>query len=238
MRYREHRHAHSHLALGLVVLAIGIILTLGNLDIIRVRDVFYYWPVLFIIYGLVRLLQPEDRSGRILGVIAIFIGTALLLDRLYLLPFSLWAYWPIIIVFIGASIIWRAFERREVPISRLADGTSLPDGNSTVRAFAFMGGIKRNINSRDFRGGELTAVMGGCEIDLRNASIESGDAIIDVFAFWGGVEIRVPMDWTVIVDATPLLGGFDDKTRPPETPSKKRLVLKGYAIMGGVEISN
>jgi hypothetical protein len=80
--------------------------------------------------------------------------------------------------------------------------------------------------------------MGGCEIDLRNASIESGDAIIDVFAFWGGVEIRVPMDWTVIVDATPLLGGFDDKTRPPETPSKKRLVLKGYAIMGGVEISN
>jgi hypothetical protein len=33
------------------------------------------------------------------------------------------------------------------------------------------------------------------------------------------------------------MGGFDDKTRPPADPSK-RLVLRGFVIMGGVEVKN
>ena len=51
--------------------------------------------------------------------------------------------------------------------------------------------------------------MGGCEIDLRHASID-GEAVIDIFALWGGVELRVPPDWTVVSRVTPILGGVDD----------------------------
>ena len=69
------------------------------------------------------------------------------------------------------------------------------DANSTISGVAVLGGGHRGNNSRSFRGGELTAVMGGCEIDLRQAAIE-GEAVIDVFALWGGIEIRVPEDWT------------------------------------------
>ena len=101
-----------------------------------------------------------------------------------------------------------------------------------------MSGFKRTSNTQNFKGGELTAIMGGCEIDLRQASIKDGEAVIDVFAFWGGIELKVPLDWSVVIEATPLLGGFDDKTRPPQGGSAKRLVVKGYAIMGGFEITN
>jgi hypothetical protein len=80
-------------------------------------------------------------------------------------------------------------------------------------------------------------MMGGCEIDLRHASI-GGEAVFDVFALWGGIEIRVPPDWTVVSRITPILGGVDDKTRPPQAASRHCLVLRGFIVMAGVEIKN
>ena len=102
---------------------------------------------------------------------------------------------------------------------------------------AVLGGVNRGNNSRAFRGGDLTAVMGGCEIDLRQAAIE-GEAVIDVFAMWGGIEIRVPENWSVVGRVTPILGGYEDKTRPPRDAGTQRLIVRGMVIMGGVEIKN
>jgi predicted membrane protein len=88
----------------------------------------------------------------------------------------------------------------------------------------------------NFRGGEITAVMGGCALDLRNSSIQD-EAVVTVFAFWGGVTLKVPPDWTVVLNGTPIMGGFEEKTIAPPDNSK-RLIIRGYAIMGGVEVRN
>jgi hypothetical protein len=79
--------------------------------------------------------------------------------------------------------------------------------------------------------------MGGCELDLRHAAID-GEAVIDVFALWGGIDIRVPENWTVVSRVTPVLGGVDDKTRPAAGASLHRLVLRGFVVMAGVEVKN
>ena len=80
--------------------------------------------------------------------------------------------------------------------------------------------------------------MGGCEIDLRKASIAPGtEAVIDVFAMWGGIEVKVPPDWTVITRAIPIMGGVEDKTHAPET-ADKRLVIRGLLLMGGAGVKN
>ena len=82
------------------------------------------------------------------------------------------------------------------------------------------------------------AVIGGCEIDLRHASIAEGrEAVIDAFALWGGIEIKVPEDWEVVNRGSAFLGGFENKTRPLPGAAK-RLVVTGTAIMGGVEVKN
>jgi predicted membrane protein len=235
METRSSWRATPQVVLGLIIVVIGVLFTLDNMDIIYAHEYLRYWPVLIVIYGIAKMAQPRSAPGRFAGIIFTLIGLALLSDKLDLLSFRLWDFWPLVIVLIGLSLIWRSFERHTTPRANMSPST---DPGATISGIAFMSGFKRTSNSQDFRGGELTAIMGGCEIDLRQATIKDGDAVLDVFAFWGGIELKVPLDWSVVVEATPLLGGFDDKTRPPQGGSTKRLIVKGYAIMGGVEISN
>jgi predicted membrane protein len=79
--------------------------------------------------------------------------------------------------------------------------------------------------------------MGGCEIDLRGATIVRGEAVVDVTVMWGGVEIKVPDEWNVEWRGVALLGGFSDKTRG-RAGAPARLIVTGQALMGGIEIHN
>jgi hypothetical protein len=110
----------------------------------------------------------------------------------------------------------------------------LPRTESRVTLFALMSGVTRKFKGV-FQGGQLTAIMGGLELDLRQAELQ-GTAIIDTLAFWGGVEIFVPEGWTVINQGFAFMGGFDDQTHSPAPGTHPRLIIRGLALMGGVEI--
>ena len=179
--------------------------------------------------GILKLWQ--SRGGNAFGgLVVTTVGVWLLLESLGLVFVHFWEMWPLLLVILGASMVWQGLRggRRHAAAS---------DENDTLSALAVLGGVNRGNNSRAFKGGDLTSVMGGCEIDLRQAAIE-GEAVFDVFAIWGGIEIRVPENWTVIGRVTPILGGFDDKTRPAQQASPQRLVIRGVVIMGGVEVKN
>src|SRR5262245_671724 len=238
------------LVLGFFIILIGILFTLDNLNVLKAKEYFRLWPAVVIAVGLTKLVQSKTPSGRAAGTVFSLVGTLWLLGNLHLIRFSIWDYWPLVLVAIGASMVWQAFNRdsrtavsgkRAAATSRatgIGSGELPADLDSTVSAIAVLGGVVRKCNSKDFQGGELTAIMGGCEIDLREADIQSEEAVINTFAWWGGIEIKVPEDWTVISSGFPLMGGFADTTRPPQEGPKKRLVIKGFAIMGGVEIKN
>jgi hypothetical protein len=67
--------------------------------------------------------------------------------------------------------------------------------------------------------------------------VNSHDAVLEVFALWGGIEVRVPPDWSIVSNVDPILGGYEDDTQPPKEESK-RLIVRGTVIMGGLEVSN
>jgi hypothetical protein len=54
------------------------------------------------------------------------------------------------------------------------------------------------------------------EIDLRKANL-TGTAYLDVVAFWGGIEIKVPPTWTVDARVVALMGAFENKVDSPVT---------------------
>lgn len=219
------------LLVGLIVIAVGVLFTLDNLGITDAEQYLRYWPAGLIAIGLLKLAQSRDGMGGAFGgFIFALSGTWLLLEQTEVVRLSFWDLWPVLLVMFGGYLVWQGYSGRQL---RTASG----DSNSVVSGLAVLGGVARGNNSRAFRGGNLTAVMGGCELDLRQAAIH-GEAALDVFAMWGGIEIRVPEDWTVVGRVTPLLGGFDDKTRPPQGASAHRLVIRGFAIMGGIEVKN
>lgn len=216
---------------GLLIIGIGIIFTLDNLGVADVRDYLRYWPVGLIAVGLLKLHQARGGGGTVGGFLFIAAGAWLLLESLEIVHISVWEMWPMLLVFFGASMVWQGIRGRRCGTNRTTDA------NDTISGLAVLGGVTRGNNSPSFKGGDLTAVMGGCEIDLRQAVIE-GEAVIDVFAMWGGIVLRVPDDWTVISRVTPVLGGFEDKTRPPQGSGAHRLIVRGFAVMGGVEVKN
>jgi cell wall-active antibiotic response 4TMS protein YvqF len=117
------------------------------------------------------------------------------------------------------------------PFEGAANGTGVP-----VRVFAFFWGADRRVRG-PMSHAEVSAVMGGCDLDLRDAVPTSDPVIVQVFAMWGGIDVRVPPDWLVQNEAWPILGGVVDNTQTPMQPTR-RVILRGMAFMGGVEIRN
>ena len=219
------------LFVGIIVIVVGVLMTLDNLQVLDAARYLRFWPTGLIALGLIKVWNSRDGMGGAFGgFIFVVIGTWLLLEQTALVRVSFWDMWPALLVFFGLFLVWQG-------LSGPRRRSAMEDSNALISATALLGGVARGNNSSAFRGGELTAMMGGCEIDLRHASIE-GEAVIDVFALWGGIEIRVPPDWTVVSRITPILGGVDDKTRPPQGASRHCLVLRGFVVMAGVEIKN
>lgn len=110
-----------------------------------------------------------------------------------------------------------------------------------VSLLAFMGEVKRASGDHPFRGGEMTAVMGGCMLDLRQATIPPGGMVrLNLIGLMAGHEVRVPRDWAVHSDVVPIMGSVEDKRITPlaTAADAPRLLLDGFMVMGGVVIRN
>jgi len=222
---------------GLVVVCIGILFLLENLGIVIGINIWDFWPVALILIGLSHIFRSSETRQAFSGAIFIIVGVLLLLNNLDILSFSMRIFWPVIVIVLGIAILKNAVWGSHKAPS--------PSDNFDL-SFIFGGGEHRFASDR-FKGGKLFAFMGGGTIDLRDADIQVDDhAVIDLFAFMGGIEIIIPRHWDVNIQGTPILGGIDNKTviiskeeiaAHPEKAIKK-LTIKGMAIMGGIEVKN
>ena len=219
------------LIIGLSILTVGLLWTLDNLDVLRSEPITRWWPVVVIVVGLIRLLDPT--AGKLGSIVITLVGVGILLDTLDYWDFDPGDFIPLLIAFIGAKLVLDVFRRRSVR----AAAAGSPD--AVVHAFAFMSGVGRRSVAADFRGGDANAIMGGVELDLREARIAEGqEAVVDAFAFWGGVEIRVPENWRVVSQVMPLMAAYEDNTTAKNASTGPVLIVRGVAIMGGIEVKN
>jgi hypothetical protein len=102
---------------------------------------------------------------------------------------------------------------------------------------AIMGGSHRRGRFRAVGTINAVAVMGGDEIDLREAEIEGGELALSLFAFMGGANIYVPDSVDLEVGGFSFMGGHEEigSERPPR-PGAPVIRIRVYNFMGGASI--
>jgi predicted membrane protein len=243
--HRQHELFSTRLIVGILIMLLGATLLADNLGWIEARHVLRsLWPLVMVAIGVAMLRRPQHRRSREWGWVLITVGLWIFLSKIGWVHISLGQLLlPAIFLFVGGVLVFRSLRGPDQPAPKSTTtelGGEAPevDHAEFVRSFAMLSGVELRPVSRPFRGADLSAVMGGIKLDLSSARMEGDIAVIEVFAFWGGVEIYVPPDWTVTSEVTTLLAGFIDKRRPTSVVPTKNLVIKGMVIMSGVEIKN
>ena len=223
------------LVFGVILALLGILYTLDNFGLVEIGHIERLWPIILIAIGGSHLAQSW-KTRPFGGLILVALGVFFLLRNFRVIHFSLGNLVPLVLVVVGLRMAFGALGGRARHWDKAHDAGS-PD--AWLRGFVAFGGLERHITSQEFRGGDLGAFCGGWEVDLSAAKLAEKEAQIDVFAWWGGGEIRVPESWNVVVRTLPILGGVGDKTRHPVPGTETgTLVLTGTLIMGGVEVKN
>ncbi len=216
---------------GIFIIAVGVVILLGNLDYLDTSHIFStYWPLVIVVIGLVNLL---DRHGsKMFASILLIVGVLLQLKELdieVLQNVNIYEFiFPVTIILVGLwNIIPRATREKRNNI----------DSRDVIDHVAVFSGRDIINNSPDFKGGNLFSAFGGIDVDLRHADIISHEpVVIDVFVAFGGIELKVPSDWRVEYHGISLFGDADDKTDPAIQKSNRVVIIKGLVMFGGLDI--
>lgn len=264
----QHDMFSTRLIVGIFIILLGGALLADNLGWFDARYMLRsLWPLALTAVGVAMVRHPQHKRSRSWGWVLITVGIWMFLDKIGWIHVSLGQIiLPGVLLFAGGVLVFRSISgpprgsstpnaaNTQSNINGTVDSAGATNGSTPgntsfagstssdqaefVRSFAMLSGHELRPVSRPFRGADLSAVMGGIKLDLTSARMEGDTAVIEVFAFWGGVEIFVPPDWTVTSDVTTLLAGFIDKRRPTSVVPTKHLVVKGVIVMAGVEIKN
>lgn len=250
--FENNPKGRNNIVIGLILVVIGLAALVKNVDMgIHFPQWLFTWPVILIIIGIITGLRHRFRGFAWLALILIglyFLAVENNLFSVNLRPYTI----PVVLILLGIMFMikkhhnncdTRSHRRRSFNTGGGFGNTWMNNptnaGNASDDFFeinSIFASNERRILAKNLKGGKVSCTFGGAEIDMTHADID-GEAVIDVFAAFGGMELAVPANWVVKNEISVILGGIDDKRRmyQPSEPVKT-LILKGNVICGGVEI--
>jgi predicted membrane protein len=240
---------NGHIWTGIFILLVGVAALLKT----SIPDLPYWifsWQMFLIALGLFIGFKHGFRGGA--WLILIMVGTAFLLRDIFP-DLAIRRYiWPVLLIGIGAFLIirprrksWEQCAWNEKKNTGSQSGSSILSDAETwsqddfVDSTSIFSGDKKNILSKNFKGGDIVNIFGGTELNLSQADIQ-GKVTIEITTIFGGTKLVVPANWEVKSEAVTIFGGLEDKrsiTASTEV-SGKVLLLKGTVIFGGIEIKS
>lgn len=223
---------------GLFIIAIGLLYLLKTAGVGFPNWLFSFESVL-IALGLYIGFRHSFRG--IGWLVPVFIGGVLLMDDVYPYYDISKFTWPLLLIGFGLFIMlgpgrrhrnWKKWDEQYAVTEDSQDDVL----DSTV----IFGGVKKNIISKNFKGGETVTVFGGTEVNLMQADI-TGPIVMELTQVFGGTKLIVPSNWRIQSrDLVAIFGGVDDKravmSSPAAEETNKVLILKGTCLLGGIDI--
>lgn len=235
----------SRIVLGIFILGIGVVALLSNLGVLdySIGQLFSnFWPLIIVYWGIDTLVKPGGLIQRFIGLFITFIGVVLIANRIGFEPlmFDLSSLWQLII-----------------PGILIVAGLSLLTGKKKIGKshYTILSGLERNKGSWQLDSGSYVAFLGGVELDISQAKLPAEETFLDLTAVFGGIEIKVPRDLTIICEGQSVFGGIEQlgdesggiftskkETRhEPDLSTEhpnygKVLRISSSAVFGGIEI--
>jgi hypothetical protein len=218
--------------IGLALIVLGVLFLLDTLEVFGTDNnlIGDIWPLFIIAIGFIGWAK-RGFTFMLGPVVVMVIGGLLLVGTLT--DSNPWKLWPALLIIVGLSFIWR----QRSPLRSSSDQT-VP-GEGAFSASAVFGGNKQRI-SGEFKGGRATALMGGGELDLRDATLPPGGAVLDVNVMLGSYEVTVPGSWNVTLNADAFLRGVEDKRSKTVSGDveSNTLEITGSVFLGSLELKS
>ncbi|HIP31351.1 MAG TPA: hypothetical protein EYG86_01170 [Crocinitomicaceae bacterium] len=236
---RMARHQKSKLFAGVLIIAFGVLFLMDRLGA-NIPNWIYSWKMILIAIGAVTLYKHKFQNFG--GWVLITIGTVFIINDHYkdLIDASLLL--PAFVILFGVLMVGKSmnvFGKKKPKRFPFDDGSVVEDGEY-MEATALFGNVKKNIVSKDFKGGQFSSVFGGIQLNLIKADIQ-GPITVNTDVVFGGMKLYIPPTWDVIIETTAIFGGVEDK-RPmlndENIDPNKIITLTGNCIFGGIEIVN
>jgi len=226
------------LVTGLLVIAAGFVLLLLKTDIIDQSwwRVFFSWQMLLIAIGLINV---ASRESRFIGWVLMAVGGFFILPKIPVLGITYdftGMFWPLLLILVGLLILFTGHFKAKF---KIRDGKSIVE-EGFIDEVNIFGGSKQRLTDEVFKGGKITNIFGGTELDLTQVELNEGKNVLDITCIFGGVSLIVPPTWKVKSQVTSILGGFADKRTIIRETDKtgNELVITGATIFGGGEVKS
>jgi predicted membrane protein len=262
MKVWEKRHRWGKITAGILLVVIGKLFLLRELGV-EIPYWIFSWKMLLVGIGLIIGVSHGFRSAG--WLIPVLVGASFLMIDLYPEMNIKSIIWPVLLIILGLFIIfkprrkhhqWKHWKHHRLrryardygkygeDYGKYAKEYSFGEYEESsdedkIELVSFMAGTKKSIMSKQFKGGEVTNVFGGTELNLMQADFE-GKITLELTQVFGGTRLIVPSNWEIqSTSFVTVLGSVEDKRtlKPPtgDEPSKV-LILTGTAVFGGIEI--
>lgn len=223
--------------IGILLIVLGGLFLVSNFNLIPYEISYYVfnWKGILVAIGAILVATKKNKTpGLIMMGVGLFFMSGTFLEQEYGIRISFRdIFWPVMLIVVGLVLLHkRKIEAKRTTTERPLD--YLSDSN-------IMGGGEVKVQTSQFKGGQVTSIMGGALYDMSGSQLAEGQNTLEVFALFGGFTFVFPSDWEVNMEVTTIFGGMSDMrkyAKKAEGQATRQLKIKGFVMFGGGELKN